>query len=124
VTVLFADVMHAMDIASASTGMLRLLVQGNHQAVIVELADAVCTGIGYSVSEVSRRGSHSTAEVCSQPWPVRSQPGPVEDVVAQHECYGILDDVVSAEDQRPSEPGWNRLHCVADGGTELGTIAQ
>jgi hypothetical protein len=86
--------------------------------VIVELDHAVRRGFGYPVGKNSAPVDLTeSAEACPQPRPVK-------EVVPQHECCAIRPNVGSADDERPSEPVWNRLNCIADGDTELETIAQ
>ena len=48
----------------------------------------------------------------------------VEDVVAQHQCDGVVSDVVGADHEGLRQPVRPILHRVADVDAELGTVAE
>ena len=86
----------------------RLLLDRQRGAVGGELDDAVGRRVGHPVSE-----NRSAADIL-EPAEAGAQAGAVEDVVAQHQCDGVVADVVGTDHERLRQTVGLILHRVGE----------
>ena len=98
--------------------LLRLLLQRNSDAILVQLYYPVRRRVGDLVAE-----DRGTVERLETPQ-LGAESSTVEDVVPQNETYGVVPHVVGSEVERLGKPVRGRLHGVGQLDPELRAVAQ
>lgn len=101
--------------------MLRLLLDGDHAAVLVELHDAEALWVVHVVAE---DGGEPLPRVRDGAAEVPAKAVAEEDVVAKHEGAGLARDEVLADDEGLGEAVRRGLLGVGEQDAEVGAVAQ